>query len=81
MSAGDRKLADAEALMSTRNRGTAAELAELFAFHKTKCDRCAGVDLGRPATLAYACLEGSRMLKDLAEAHHKLAAARHGGAS
>jgi hypothetical protein len=48
--------------------------AEIFAAHAAACARCRTVDLERPATLAQACLEGSRLLKDAISAGKRDAA-------
>lgn len=37
-----------------------------FRDHKGACPKCANVDLDKPATLALACLIGSRLVKDAA---------------
>ena len=34
--------------------------------HAATCARCKAVELARPATLAQACLEGSKLAKDAA---------------
>ena len=40
--------------------------AEIFAAHATKCAPCSSGVIERPATLANACWEGSRLFKDAA---------------
>lgn len=47
--------------------------AEIFAAHRAGCSACKSIDLERPATLAHACIEGSRLFKDAAaQAHREL---------